>query len=468
MFSLDSKKTNLILLTLGLGTLIGCLNMMMFNVALPTMVTVFNAPLSTVQWLTSGYMLAAGMIIPAAGYLGDRFGYKRMFTGILVCVLGLSLLGSLAWRIELLIVIRFLFGLTGGLLSPLALAMFYRILPAGQQTKAASIWGMATMIGAILPTVLSGVILSVADWRFLLLFNVPFTILAALLSIYVLPKDSTPANTKLDFAGMFLTSAGSFILLYAFSNLSSWGFSAKLLLSIIAGIGFLVVYCIRSLHRSDTVLNLKVFQYRRYSAAFLVGGMNTIAVCTVAFLMPLLLQSGLGVSPLITGLVMLPCSIVSTLMLPVASSLYAKTGEKMLAVISIAIIVLGSIPFLIVTPSFALSLLIVALCVRACGLGMFNLVATNSQMSAIPSELSGHASSLTNWFQQMLNALMVGVASNIIDMRIDSTGANTVETIAMAYTSTANLIVLMSCVLLLAIIPIALKFFRGKEELRNK
>jgi hypothetical protein len=89
-------------------------------------------------------------------------------------------------------------------------------------------------------------------------------------------------------------------------------------------------------------------------------------------------------------------------------------------------------------------------------------------MSAIPSELSGHASSLTNWFQQMLNALMVGVASNIIDMRIDSTGANTVETIALAYTSTANLIVLMSCVLLLAIIPIALKFFRGKEELRNK
>lgn len=144
---MDTKKTTLILLALGLSTLIGSLNTMIFNVALPTMVTYFNAPLSTVQWLTSGYMLAAGMIIPAAGYLGDRFGYKRLLTVILLSILALSLAGAFAWCIEILIVIRFLFGLVAGLLSPLALAMFYRVLPVSQQTKAASIWGMATMLG---------------------------------------------------------------------------------------------------------------------------------------------------------------------------------------------------------------------------------------------------------------------------------------------------------------------------------
>ena len=107
MAFLDTKKTTLILLALGLSTLIGSLNTMIFNVALPTMVTYFNAPLSTVQWLTSGYMLAAGMIIPAAGYLGDRFGYKRLLTVILLSILALSLAGAFAWCIEVLIVIRF-------------------------------------------------------------------------------------------------------------------------------------------------------------------------------------------------------------------------------------------------------------------------------------------------------------------------------------------------------------------------
>ena len=464
---MEKQHTNLILLTLGLGTLIGSLNSMMFNVALPTMVTYFDVPLSTVQWLTSGYMLAAGVIIPAAGFLGDRIGYKRLFTAILFCVLTISIIGAFSWCIEMLIVIRLLFGFTGGLLSPLALAMFYRILPASQQTKAASIWGMATMLGAILPTVLSGLILSVADWRFLLLFNIPFALLAGILCIFVLPKDSQQSQAKLDFTGLFLTSIGSFTLLFTFSNLSKWGLSVKLLVGIILGMGCLITYYIRSRHRSDVVLNLGVFQYPRYVAAFVISGMNIIALCTVAFLMPLLLQNGLGISPLMTGFVMLPCSILSMAMMPVAGSLYNKTGEKLLTAAAISIIIFGSIPFLFVNPSTSILLLIAALCVRACGMGMFNLVATNAQMSAIPPELSGHASSLTNWFHQMLNALMVGVASNIVDLRIKSTGATTPDAIAQVYTSTVNMIVLVSCILLLCIVPIALKFFRSREELRK-
>ena len=128
---------------------------------------------------------------------------------------------------------------------------------------------------------------------------------------------------------------------------------------------------------------------------------------------------------------------------------------------------MGSIPFLTLTPSTSVLLVVVIQIVRGAGMGLFSLIATNSQMSAIPPELSGHASSLTNWFQQMLNALMVGVASNIVDLRITAMGANTPETIALAYTSTTNVVMAVSCLLLLLVIPIAIKFFRSKKELRG-
>lgn len=134
---MTKQNLSLITLTLGLGALIGTLNITMFNVALPIMMTYFDTTLATVQWLTSGYMLAAGMIIPAAGFFGNHFGYKKTFCFIVTSVLALSIVGSFAWCIEALIVIRFLFGLTGGLLSPLSLAMLYRVVPAGQQAKAA-------------------------------------------------------------------------------------------------------------------------------------------------------------------------------------------------------------------------------------------------------------------------------------------------------------------------------------------
>ncbi len=462
----QKDNATLILLTLGLGALVGCLNMMIFNVALPTMATVFNAPLSTVQWLTSGYMLAAGIMIPAVGYLGDRFGYKRLYMFILITVLTCSVVGIFAWCIEFLIVIRFITGMTCGMLASLSLAMMYRYLPVSQHTNAATIWGMANMLGAIFPTVLTGLILSVADWRFLLLFTVPFLAIDIILCLRILPADTSMKTGKLDFVGLFLLGFGSFALLFAFSNLSKWGFSAKFFIILIIGAVAVITYCLQNKNNDSAVLNLSVFKHKRYVAAFIAFGFNTMATCIVAFLMPLFLQNGLGVTPLMTGMIMLPASIISTLTMPIAGKFYNKVGEKALAVIAITIVIIGSLPFLVATPQTAILLVVIVQMIRNCGMSIFNLVSTNAQMSAIPVELSGHASAMTSWFGQMVNALMVGIASNVIDMRIHAVNAVTTEEIAWAYTSSTNMIVAAACIALLCVIPLALKFFRSKADLK--
>lgn len=463
---MNRQNPTLITLSLGLTALIGTLNITMFNVALPAMMTYFDAPLSTVQWLTSGYLLAAGMIIPAAGFLGDRIGYKRILCMIMLAILALSIAGPFAWCIEALILVRFLFGLFGGLLSPLSLAMMYRVLPVHQQAKAASIWSIALMLGGMLPSVLSGVILSVADWRFLLLFNVPFALLALFLCIRFLPADTAAGSNRLDFVGLTLTSLGSISLLFTFSNLSAWGLSWKLFVGILLGIGCLAFYVVRSWNRSDALLNLSVLKYKHYVAAFLAAGINSLALYMITFLMPLFLQNGLGVSALLTGMIMLPPSLFSMLSMPIATKLYPKLGEKKLIVLGILILVVGSSPFIVATPATPVALILATMCVRCCGMGFMQLVATNAQMSSVPAELSGHASSLANWFHQMLNAFIVA-AGSVADMRIATAKAasDSAESLAYAYTSTTNLMMVVSCLLLLSIIPIALKYFRGKEDL---
>ncbi len=459
----QKENHNLILFALGLGALLGILNQMIFNVALPTMAVVFDVPLSKVQWLTSGYMLAAGMMVPAVGYLGDRFGYKRLYLFILITVLVCSVAGVFAWCIEFLIVVRFITGLTCGMMSSLSLAMMYRFLPVSQHTNAATVWGMANMLGAILPTVLTGFILSIADWRFLLLFTVPFLLIDLVLCARILSSDTATQKGKLDFFGMGLLSVGSFALLFAFSNLSKWGFTAKFFLVLALGIIAITTYCVLNKNNEQAVLNLSVLRFKRYRAAFIAFGFNTMATCIVAFLMPLFLQNGLGVTPLMTGLIMLPSSLVSILAMPIAGKFYNKIGEKTLAVFGISIVIIGSLPFLTATPAMPILLVIVVQVVRNIGMSVFNLVSTNAQMSAIPTELSGHASSMTSWFGTMVNALMVGIASNVIDMRIATTNAITTEELAWAYTGSTNLIVAVSCVSLLIVVPIALKYFRNKE-----
>ena len=377
-------------------------------------------------------------------------------------VLCVSIVGASAWCIEVLIVVRFVFGLTGGLLSPMSLAMLYRFMPASQQTMAASVWSMTSMVGAVLSTCLSGFILSVASWRFLLLFNVPFAIIALLLCMKVLPNKQNDKVVKLDSRGFVLTSIASFMLLFAFSNLSTWGMSTKLAICIVCGVVLLAVYYLHSRKTEEPMLNLAVLKYKRYLAAFIASGVNVIAIYMITFLMPLFLQSGLGVSPAVTGLVMLPGSLMSIIIMPIATKLYAKIGEKLVAVSGVLTICIGSIPFILATPDTSILLITIAQCVRCCGLAMVNLVSTNAQMSAVPPELSGHASSLTNWSHQMLNALTVALAGSIAEMRIAQVSAG--GGIAFAYTSTTNLLMSVSCVLLMLMIPVALKYYRGKKE----
>ncbi len=458
---MEKQNTVLLQLILGCGTLIGSLNITMFNVALPIMMEYFHTDLSTVQWLTSGYILATGIIIPVAGYLGDRFGYKKTFCTVLFFVLLLSVIGTFAPNITVLIITRFIFGLFGGVLAPLTLAMLYKLMPADKQAKAASTWGIASVLGGMLPSVLSGIILSVASWHFLLLFNVPIVVVLLFFAVRYLPTDNAQAQETFDFPGLLLLAAGSFILMFTFSNLSKIGFSLPLFAGVLLGLSCLAVYLKKNLDNPEALLNLTVLKYRRFLAGFLTSGFVSVAMYMIVFLMPLFLQSGLGVSPLATGLIMLPASLFTVISMPIATKYYKVIGEKALAITGIVILVLGSTPFLIATPATPVIVIIIAMCIRCCGMGPLNLVNTNAQMSDVPAYLSGHASSLSNWFSQMLNAFIVGVASNVADIYMAQFGSGE---IAVAYTSATNLMMAVSCTLLLMVIPVILKFYRSKEE----
>lgn len=456
-----------IILTLALATLIGCMNMSIFNVALPALMAYFNTDVTTIQWLASGFTLAAGIITPAVGFLGDKFSYKRTLVVATVLVLILSVVGIFSWCIEVLIVVRVLFGFAAGMLMPLSMAMLYQIVPRQQQAKAAGIWGTANVVGGAIPSVLAGVIITYASWHVLLLIMVPLTMLLLFCSVKYLPSDEVRGNMKLDSIGFALTTVGSFVLLFSFSNLANWGINTKFVVATMIGLVCMAMYIKNSWGKNDAMLNLSVLKYPRYVAALLADCMNIIGMYMITFVMPLFLQSGLGLSAAVTGAIMLPASFMILLSMPLATKLLTTQGEKTLAITGITILLLGSSVFLKVSPSMPIILVIIAMCVRGLGMGFLNLMSTNTCMAAVPAELSGHASALTNWVRQMVSALIVSVASTIISIRLTVSGAQTVEEISEVYLSSTEILFAISCTSLLIIIPVALKFFRGKQEMNN-
>ena len=456
-----------IILTLALATLIGCMNMSIFNVALPALMEYFNTDVTTIQWLASGFTLAAGIITPAVGFLGDKFSYKRTLIIATSLVLILSIVGMFSWCIEVLIVVRVLFGFAAGMLMPLSMAMLYQIVPRQQQAMAAGIWGTANVVGGAIPSVLAGVVITYASWHVLLLIMAPLTMLLLFCSIKFLPADEARGNMQLDSIGFALTTVGSFVLLFSFSNLANWGITAKFIVATMIGLACMAMYIKNSWGKNDAMLNLSVLKYPRYVAALLADCMNIIGMYMITFVMPLFLQSGLGLSAAVTGAIMLPASFMVLLSMPLATKLLTTQGEKTLAITGIAILLLGSSVFLRVSPNMSIVLVIVAMCVRSFGMGFLNLMSTNTCMAAVPAELSGHASALTNWVRQMVSALIVSVASTIISIRLAMSGAQTVDEISEVYLSSTEILFTISCISLLIIIPVALKFFRGKKEMNN-
>lgn len=461
----EKNNSMAIILTLGLATLIGCMNMSIFNVAMPALMVYFNTDVTTIQWLASGFTLAAGIITPVVGFMGDKFSYKRTLNIATIMVLALSIIGVFSWCIEVLIIVRVLFGFAAGMLMPLSMAMLYQSVPRTEQAKAAGIWGTANIVGGAVPSVLAGFVVTYASWHVLLLIMVPLAALLLVCSVKFLPADEAHGNMKMDTTGFLLTTVGSFVLLFSFSNLANWGISTKFIVATIIGLICMGLYIKKSWNNETAMLNLSVLKYPRYVAALIADCMNIIGLYMITFVMPLFLQNGLGLSAAVTGAIMLPASLVVMVSMPFATKVLTTKGEKTLAVMGIVILVLGSSVFLRVDPKMSIALIVGAMCVRSVGMAFLNLMTTNTCMAAVPAELSGHASALTNWLRQMVSALIVSVASTIISIRLAMSGAQTVEEISAVYLSSTELLFTISCIALLAIIPLALKFFRGQKDM---
>ncbi|MBO5429470.1 MAG: MFS transporter [Peptococcaceae bacterium] len=456
-----------IILTLSLAALIECMNMTLFNVAMPALMIYFDTTVTKVQWLSSGFTLAAGIVTPLVGFLGDKFGYKRTLNIVSLLILVLSVIGMFSWCIETLIVVRIFFGLTAGMLMPLSMAMLYRIIPRADQAKAAGLLGTANIFGGLVPSVLSGIIVTYLDWRILLCMMVVLALLLLVCSIKFIPVDDANGQMKLDGIGFAVTTVGSFVLLFSFSNFAAWGMSSQFITMMLIGVFCMAVYVKKSWNSNTAMLNLSVLKYPRYVAALIADCMNIIGLYMITFVMPLMLQNGLNFSAALTGFVMLPASAVSIIAMPFATKILTKQGEKALAIIGVLFMIVGSAVFLDIDPHISVIVVVAAMCVRSFGMGFLNLMTTNTCMAAVPAELSGHASALTNWVRQMISALVISVASTIISIRLTASGAQTAEEISAVYLSSSEMLFALSCLSLLIIIPIAMKFFRGKNEMNN-
>lgn len=282
----------------------------MLNVALPAIAGDFGIEANEAEWVAIGYLLAVAAVIPAAGWLGDRFGTRRMFLLALSAFVGISLLCGLAGSLEQLIAARVLQGLGGGLILPVGSAMLFRAFPLHRRAVAASAVLSVAVLAPATGPLLGGVLVDQASWRWIFYINVPIGAIVLVIGRWVLREERHESPGRLDLPGLLLTSAGVAMLLGAVSLGPEEGWGSGLVVGLfVVGAITLASAIATELRVPEPALALRLFRDRLFRDMNLSASFIYMSFFGLIFVLPIYMQTLRGETATSSGLVQVPQAI---------------------------------------------------------------------------------------------------------------------------------------------------------------
>lgn len=407
-----------IMIAIFFGNFVSVLSTTTINIAVPLLMNHFHTGLHTMQWMVTGFMLATGVTAPLAGYLGGRFSYKRLYLFALSGFTLFSLLCAVSGNPLMLIIFRMFQGSCSGLIMACTMTIIFQVIPIERRPFAVSLWSLSAMVAPAIGPTFSGWLLQYASWHWLFLINIPVGLVAIILTQLLIPYYRMNVPESFDVPGLITVVTGSLALLIAFSQGSSWGWvSWRTLLLIAAGIVLLLLFVLRELRTEVPLLNLRVFQNRRFTAMLCIYSLVTVAMYAGTYLTPLFLQTVQGATTLKTGLILLPSSVLLALLSPVVGKLYPKFGPVKLISAGIAFIFAGLFMLSRLHVDVSHNFILWAMVVRNLGIGLANVPSSTASMEEIPVEWSGHATSINNWVRNVLSSLAIAVFTSLLSSR---------------------------------------------------
>ncbi len=303
------------------------------NPALYTIAGDFGRPVSAANTVETAFLVALALALPVAGWLGDRFGTKRVFLGSLAVFTAASALCGLAWDLPVLVVARAVQGLAGGLLTPVGMTLLFRAFEPRERSRLAKVLIVPTALMPALGPPLGGLLTEHLSWHWLFFVNVPVGVVAILLGVIGLREHVEGVEGPFDRVGFWLATPALGLLTYALGFGPSRGWSDPTVATgFVLGAALLAATVAHQLRSADPLLGIRLFGDRYYGPAAALAALTAAGLMGVLFVVPLLFQAALGASALDAGLVVFPEAIGLMLASQVVDRLLPRLGPRRLAV----------------------------------------------------------------------------------------------------------------------------------------
>ena len=401
------------------GLFMDLLDMTIVNVAIPRLAEEFNTDTTTIQWVVTGYLLSLAVFIPVSGWLGDRFGTKRIFMTALFIFTSASLLCGISWSIETLIAFRILQGIGGGMLTPVGTAMLFRAFPPHERAKGAAILTIPMVVAPASGPVLGGYLVEFHSWREIFFINVPVGVAAFAFAAIALREEKQHEAGRLDVPGFVLGCSGLASLVYALSKAGSSGFNDQQVIVFgLSGLVILAAFAVVELRVAEPMIDIRLFKNRLFAATNTVQIIGQGGLMGALFLLPLLLQAEMGMSPLESGLTTFPQAIGVVTMIQVAGRIYPHIGPRRMMMGGMAGATLTTAAFLFVgldTDPWWIRLIMY---LRGASFSMVLVSLQTATFATISPRDMGRASALFNSGRQVAASFGVAILASVLESRL--------------------------------------------------
>jgi EmrB/QacA subfamily drug resistance transporter len=414
-------KKGPILFIMILGAFLATLNQTVMTVAVPELMIDFDISAATAQWLTTGYMLVNGVLIPITAFLMQRFTTRELFQTSMLIFLAGTLTSAIATDFPVLLTGRLIQAAGAGIIMPLLMNVILTLFPPNKRGAAMGMVGFAIIFAPAIGPTLAGYIMENYAWEVMFYGMLPFVVAVIALAAVYLKNVSERAYPKIDALSVVLSTIGFGALLYGFSRAGSAGWSsAEVVATLSAGGVSLVLFVWRQLVSRNPLLDLRAFKYNMFSLTTLINIAVTMVMYADMMLLPLYLQNIRGYTALESGLLLLPGALVMGFLMPVAGRLFDRFGAKWLAVIGLLITIVTTIGFVDLTDSTSYSYLVLMSTGRRIGMALLLMPIQTAGLNQLPSRLNAHGTAISNTIRQVAGAVGTSLLVTVMTSQTQS------------------------------------------------
>ena len=408
---LGNVKRLPILISLVIGAFFSILNETLLNIAFVDLTIDLNVSYSTIQWLSTGYMLVVGILIPVSALLVQWFTTRQMFIGAMVLFTIGTLVCGVAPAFPVLLIGRLIQAFSAGLMLPVMMNTILVLYPPEKRGAAMGSIGLVIMFAPTIGPTLSGLILDSLNWRWLFLLVLPFAIFSVVFSFIFLKNVTEVTKPKVDVLSVVLSTLGFGGIVFGFSNAGEehggWS-SPQVYLSLIVGSVALLLFIWRQLKSKSPMLDMRAFKSPMFTLSTVLIIIVMMALFSTMMLLPILLQQGMMMTAFAAGLVMLPGGALNGLLSPVTGKLFDRFGPRALVIPGTIVLIVVMWLFTRITLTTPTSTIILLHCLMSVGLSMIMMPAQTNGLNQLPPKYYPHGTAILNTLQQVSGA--IGVA----------------------------------------------------------